>query len=181
MTRLVLVLSGVLAVGVPGPALGQESKSEPLARELARLMDEAQLDAIAARDPQTPDGFVAALYFPGSSLLLVSARYAVPPLLTEKIERRDYRDVYIDLHSASIPDSKTFVQDQGLNGLQPRREENHPFDTYDRGALSLVFDGDWKKQRIPSEAEYLEAYEAADAQYARLLTVLVGQLRKSSE
>ena len=62
-------------------AAAQGTRSAVAAKALAEAMDAAKLDSIAAPDPADPGTFVAALYFPGSQLLVVSAKYAVPPLL----------------------------------------------------------------------------------------------------
>ena len=85
-------------------ALGQESKSAALAKQLSTALDMAKLGAVAAKDPSKPGMFIAALYFPGTQLLVVSAQYAVPMLLDEKITKKDYREVYLDLSSASLPE-----------------------------------------------------------------------------
>ena len=77
-------------------AWAQDAKSAAGARELAGLLAQKKLDAVAARDPAAPDAFVAALHFPGQ-LLIISARYTAPPLLNEKLARREYRDVYIEI------------------------------------------------------------------------------------
>ena len=66
-------------------AAEQSNKSSAAAKDLAQAMDAAQLDAIAAQDPSDPGTFVAALYFPGSQILVVSAKYSAPPLLLDKI------------------------------------------------------------------------------------------------
>ena len=70
-------------------ASAQESKSAPLAKQLAAALDAAKLDSIAAKDPAAPDVFVAALYFPGMQLLVVSGKYSVPQLLTIGSRRRN--------------------------------------------------------------------------------------------
>src|SRR5262245_48190920 len=77
---------------------GQDPKSAALAAELARLMDQAKVDSIAAKHPTVADGYIGALYFAGSQLLVVSAKYSVPQLLNQKLESKEYRDVYIDLN-----------------------------------------------------------------------------------
>jgi len=80
------VAAGILIFSMARPALAQEeSKSLPLVKELAALMDAAKIDAIAAKDPSSDDTYFAALYFPGSQLLAVSARYEVPVLLDESL------------------------------------------------------------------------------------------------
>jgi hypothetical protein len=79
------------------------AKTVALVSELVKLLDAAKADSIAAQQPGTPDQFVGALYFSGSQLLVVSAKYSVPQLLTEKLAKKSYQDVYIDLNSASDP------------------------------------------------------------------------------
>jgi hypothetical protein len=62
----------------PAVASAQDSKSAPLAKQLAAALEEGKLDSIAAKDPSAPDAFVAALYFPGMQLLVISGKYSVP-------------------------------------------------------------------------------------------------------
>jgi hypothetical protein len=171
-----LVVFGLVAV-LPSVALAQESKSTPLVKELTQLLDEHKLDSIATKDPSAPDLFVAALYFPGSQLLVVSARYAVPPIMVEKLTKKEYREVYTDLNSACIEGSKQLVMDMGADGLKPKREESR-YDSFDIGAKSMQFDGDWKKQKLNSEDEYLKAFTDADEKYAKILTALIAQAKK---
>ena len=56
-----LLTAAVVALSLSAPALAQESKSAPLAKQLAAALDAAKLDCIAAKDPSAPDVFVAAL------------------------------------------------------------------------------------------------------------------------
>ena len=71
---------------LPAIAVAQESKTVSLANELTKLLDEKKLDSIAAK-LGAADQFVGALYFPGSQLLVVSARYAVPPRMEQQLTR----------------------------------------------------------------------------------------------
>lgn len=167
----------VLSLGSAGAQ--DSSKSTPLAKELTRLMDEAKLDSVAAKDPSAPDRFVAALYFPGSELLVVSAKYTVPALLTQKLTNKDYKDVYVELNSASVIDSKVFIEDLMADGLRAKREPNQPFDTYDSHTIKIQFDNDWKKQKF-SEEEYMKHFGTADDAYAKILTTLLAVLKKTS-
>ncbi len=166
-----------LALGA-GVARGQSSESAPLAVELARLMDEADLGAIAAKDPSGEERFVAALYFGGRQLLAVAADYAAPELLQNKIIAGDYRDVYVDLNSASSPETKFFVDDFGANGLQRSPAADAPADRYNRAGQAVMFDGDWSRQQM-SEAEYGEVFAATDREFASLLSLLIAQIRES--
>jgi hypothetical protein len=169
----------VAALSVAAPAVAQESKSAPLARQLSAALDQAKIDSVAVRDPGRPDTFVAALYIPGVQLLIVSARYSAPQLLDPKLAQKSYRDVYIDLNSASVPDGKVFIEDLGADGLRFKRDENQPFDSYEESGKRTAFDGDWKKQKL-SEDDYRKAFSAADDRYTQLLTALIAQLKKTS-
>src|SRR5262249_13568823 len=60
MVRTLAVLFAIV-VAAPGAARAQDSKSSDLAKQLAQLLDEKKLDAIAVADPQTPGSFAAAL------------------------------------------------------------------------------------------------------------------------
>ncbi len=160
------------------PLRAQESQSAPLAKQLTDLLDAQKLDSIAAKDPTQSDVFVAALYFPGQ-LMVVSARYSVPVLLNEKIGKKDYREIYMDLNSASDPKTKIFVMDLGADGLHARRDENKPFDKFEASGANRSFDGDWKGQKI-TEEDYLKAFADADARYARMLQALIAQAKKTS-
>ena len=173
MTR-VRSLAGVLVLFAAVPAFAQESKSAALVKQLAAALDAGKLDAIGAKDPSAPDAFCAALYFPNAQLLVVAARYSAPQLLVERLAKKEYRDMYIDLSSASVPASKVFVQDASADGLNAKG-----FDSFEEAGKSMMFDGDWKKQKI-SEQDYQKAFAAADERYAHILTALLAQLKGTS-
>jgi hypothetical protein len=172
-------LAAVFVTGLGGGALAQESRSAPLARQLAAALDAAKLNSIAAADPAVPGVYIGALYFPGFQMLAISAKYSAPVLLDERLAKKEYRDVYIDLNSAAEPDSKMFIEDLAVDGLQPKREENRPFDSVESMGKRTAFDGDWKKQQL-SEQEYMKIFSAADERYAQMLTALLAQLKKGS-
>ena len=173
------LLAAVVVLSLSTAASAQESKSAPLAKQLAAALDAAKLDSIAAKDPSAPDIFFAALYFPGVQLLVVSGKYSVPQLLTERLAKKEYRDTYLDLNGASVPATKLFLEDPGADGVKARREENQPFDSYEADGKRLMFDGDWKKQKL-SEQDYMKAFSAADERYTQILTALIAQLKKTS-
>jgi hypothetical protein len=174
---VVLVAAFLLFALMPAVGQEQESKSSALAKELTQLLDAKKLEAIAAKDPSAPDVFVGALYYPGSQLMVVSARYLVPQILIEKIAQKAFMEVYTDLSSAAIEGSKMLVMDMLADGLKPKKDEGR-FDTCDIGTKSWVFDGDWKKQKLASEDEYGKAFADADAAYAKALTALIAQAKK---
>lgn len=172
-----VVLTAVLALSLSAPASAQDSKSAPLARQLAAALDAAKLDSIAAMDPEGADVFAAALYFPGMQLLVVSGKYSVPQLLTTRLANKEFRDVYLDLNGAAT--ARTFIEDPGADGLKPKRESNHAFDQAEMAGKRTMFDGDWKAQKL-SEQDYTRAFSAADDRYAQILTALLAQLKKTS-
>jgi hypothetical protein len=173
-----LLVVVVLVIGAT-PALAQDSKSASLAAELAKILDQTKADSIAAHHPGAPDQFVGALYFPGSQLLVVTARYQVPELLNTKLASKSYRDVYIDLNSASVANTKVFVSDLGCNGLKSKREDNAPYDTIEMSGKNWNFDGDWKKAKL-SEDEYMKGYAQAEQEYVKMLEALLRELKKTS-
>ncbi len=166
-----------LVLGLTGPAFAQDSQSSAPARELAQILADQKLDSIAARVPGSPDEFAAALAFPGQ-LIVVWAKFSAPAILNEKIIKRDYREAYLDLNSASTPDSRHFVTDIGADGLR-KGGKNQPADSHDVAAKSMRFDGSWREDKM-SEAEYLKAHTEADAAYAKVLAILITQMKKPS-
>jgi hypothetical protein len=173
-----LAAAALLVSATVRPIAAQESKSAALVKELTDIMQQRKLDSIAARHPAAADQFVAALFFPGT-LLLVSARTTAPALVNEKLIRREFRDVYIDLNSASIPESRVMISDGGADGLRARREPNQPFDTQDAAGKSVRFDGNWREDRM-SEKDYMTIFAQADELYVGALQALVNELKKSS-
>ena len=174
VSGLVLVLALIL---LPAPASAQDSKSSALAKQLVAALDSGKLDSIAARDGDA-DVFVAALYFPGQ-LLVISGKYSVPQLLNDRLGKKEYRDVYMDLNGAAAAESKVFIQDPGADGLKAKRDENQPFDIVEIGGKQTMFNSDWKAQKL-SEQDYQKAFADADERYAQILTALLGQVKKTS-
>lgn len=168
-------LGALLVCSLAAPVVAQDSKSAPLAKQLGAALDEAKLSSIAVKDLAQSGVFIAALYYPGSMLLVVQAKMAVAAAVADKIAKKEYQDVYVDLQSASDHETKVFVQDNGADGLRMKS-----FDSVDSHDKSVSFDGDWKKQKFGSEQDYNRAFDEADAQYAKMLTALIGALKKTS-
>jgi hypothetical protein len=168
-----------MGIGGLGPA-GQESASATKAGALTRLMDQQKLDAVAARDPDHPDRFVAALYYPGARLLAVSASYPAAPLLEQKIAARKYRDVYMDLQVPATQQGRFFVLDLQANGLRKTRDGDAAFDiTYENGGNQVSFDGDWSRQNM-SKTLYDARFKADDERYAKMLSALEREMARAS-
>src|ERR671919_2391371 len=104
---------GALCTGglVTVAAQGRAAQSPTVARELARMMGEQKLDAAAASEPEQPDRFIAALYYPGAQFLVVSAAYPVPEHLEARLVQRQFRETYLDLQGAGAREGKFFVTD----------------------------------------------------------------------
>jgi hypothetical protein len=181
MTVVVRAVPAALlaALVLAGPLSAQESKSAALARQLASALEGAKLTSVAARDPATEDVFIGALYLPGLQLIAISARYAAPALLAPRLVKREYRDIYIELNSATERGSRVVVSDLGLNGLVARPEGDEPADSYDAAGRSIRFNRDWRGQGL-SEEEYLKAFAEADERYARMLSALLAELKGAS-
>lgn len=171
-----LVVAMLVAAHAPG-VRAQESRTAPLVKELTSLLAQRKLDSIAARHPGAPDQFVAALFFPGQ-LLVVSARTTAPAVVNEKLLRAEFRDVYIDLNSASIPESRVMISDGGADGLRASREPNQPFDTHDAAGKGIRFDGNWREDKM-SEQDYMKWFGQADEAYMAALQALLAELKKT--
>ncbi len=175
---LVLAVLLLLAATPPVSAQDTPSQSAALAKQLTDLLDAQKLDSVAAKDPAQTDVYVAALYFPGQ-LMVVAAKYSVPVLLNDRLAKKDYKEIYMDLNSASDPKTKVLVMDLGADGLKAKRDENKPFDTFEASGKTRSFDGDWKAQKI-TEDDYMKGFADADARYAKMLQALIAQLKKTS-
>ena len=123
VTVVTMFIGGGLAQASVSASPGQDpeavgtsdSVSAPVAAQLATVLADAELGSIAAREGT--GRFVAALHFPGR-LLVVSAEYEVPVYIEEKVAAGSYREVYIDLNTASVAGSKLLVTDTSADGLR---------------------------------------------------------------
>lgn len=170
---MVVALAAAMA-GSPLLAAPQESKSAPLARQLTQLLDASKLDSIAAADP-AGDSFIAALYIPGTQLLVVSGRFETPDIGTYRIKKQEYRELYMDLMGGAVAGSRLFASDVSCDGLLFKPQRDVPADTWEHGNETQAFDGA-KKAKLSDEL-YAKAYQEADAQYARILEILLAQAK----
>lgn len=178
LTRL-LVVPALLVAVFASPSFAQEPQSAPLAKELAQLLADRKIDSIAARMPDSLEEFVGALSFPGT-LMVVWARTTAPAVVNEKLIGKEYKEVYLDLNSASVVESRNFITDLGADGLRAKPTvKQGPADSHDVAAKTMRFDGNWREDKM-SEAEYMKAHAAADAAYARAIQALLNELKKSS-
>jgi len=168
----------LLVTALSSVAIAQEPKSAAPAKELAQLLTSKKLESIAARMPDNREEFVGAISFPGQ-LMVVWARTTAPAVVNEKLIRKEYREVYMDLNSASVIESRNFVTDLGPDGLSVKpASKQGPSDSHDLGAKSMRFDGNWREDKM-SEADYMKAHAAADAAYARAIQALIDEVKKA--
>lgn len=171
------LITAILLLVLGAPAWAQEPKSAALAKELNELLSSRKLDSIAARMPDSGEEFVGALAFPGQ-LMVVWAKTTAPSLVNEKLIKKEYREVYIDLNSASIVETRHFVTDLGPDGLRARPEQKQgPADMHDMGTKSMRFDGSWREDKM-SEADYMKAHSDAEAAYMKAVQALIDELKK---
>ena len=163
---LALCVMAGLALGPAGATANLQSR--PLAQQLTRLLAGRHLDAFAVKDPSEDGRFVAALYFPDVQLLVISARYPSPAELQQLLASHNYKEVYAALQQSGTADSKLFVQDLGADGLHAAADQ--PIDiVYEHVVNQAIFDKDVAK----ADAAYGRRLTAADAQYSRLLQLLL--------
>jgi hypothetical protein len=168
-----------LLFALAAPASAQEPVSAAPAKELMQLLTERKMDSIAARMPDSTEEFVGALTFTGQ-LMVVWAKSAAPAYVNEKLINKQYREVYVDLNSASITESRHFVTDLGPDGLRARPSQRQgPADSHDLGTKTMRFDGSWREDKM-SEADYMKAHAEADAAYAKAVQALIAEIKKSS-
>ena len=160
----------------PREGAAQHLLSREAAPGLVRALDVAGLESIAAADPAEPGTFVAALHLQGSMMLVVRAHHPSVEALTERIAARQYRDVYLDLQGTPTPQHKFFVQDSGADGISNARSEGVDV-LYEDGVTQTLFNGQPKAQKL-TPAQYGTRLAAADARYARLLTLLTAAARQ---
>jgi hypothetical protein len=173
-------LISLIAVGIVSAlpiAADAQSKSADPAKQLCQLLEQKKLESFAAADDANAGVFVAALYYPGTELLVVSAKYFNPPALGDKLTQKNYQDVYSDLNAGAVAGSKLLVMDTFADGLVAKPGNGSAPDSID-GTVAMTFDGNWKKAK-QTEEEYMKVFDDADAKYAHALEVLIAKLKAS--
>ena len=95
-----VLMAGVLAAGIAVPATAQQppSTSATATAELVKMLNERKLDAAAGR--LGPGEFVGAMYFPGSQIVVLSAKTTVPDRMTYLLLQKSYKDLYVELNGS---------------------------------------------------------------------------------
>ena len=169
---ILTILCGVTATA----SAEQTSRSSPAAANLTAALRERKLEVIAARNPDQPGAFIAALYVPGSQLLVVTAPYAGAAVLDKYIADGHHMDVYLALNAADREADRFFVMDMNADGLRRECAPGESFDSTIRdGHHQVSFDGNWRAQGVTGAA-YDARFSEDDERYARLLEVLAVSL-----
>jgi hypothetical protein len=182
MKRFTLAALAIIFAIVPAasPAAQDTSQSAAPAASVKGLLEKLKLEVIAARDPDAPGHYIAALYITDSQLLVVSAPYAVPAVMDKLIADGKFMDAYQSMHSVGSHQGHFFVVDLLADGLKRVCEKNEPFDSVSiDGAPPISFDGKWEPQKL-TEQEYNAQFSNDDARYARMLQVLATELAKKT-
>lgn len=175
-----LLLAFVFAFALVTLRAEAPSQSAAPAASVKALLEQLKMDSIAARDPEEPGRYIAALYIQDSQLLVISAPYSVPAALDRLIASGGYRDAYMNLQAVKEHRGHFFVVDSLADGLKKVPEVDQPFDsTTIDGAVMVMFDGKWDAQKL-NEAAYTSMFAKDDARYARMLTILANELRKKT-
>jgi hypothetical protein len=172
-------LAVVLAMSGARTAMAQESRSEPLVKQLVAALAAAKLDSIAAADPANPGVYVAALYIPGLQLIGVAAKYPAPEAIAVKLANKAYRDMYLDLSSGGL-EGKVVIEDSAADGAKVRRRNaSDSVDIIEIESKRVVLDYDFRRQKL-SLNEYLKLYNAADDRYSSIIQALLAEIKKGS-
>lgn len=169
MTPRLLTPTFLLAITVAVPAGAQDWKSADATHTLLQRMESSQAEAVAVRDPEQPDRFIAALRLPGQ-LLVVSATHPSGDLVAQRLEHGDYRGVYLDLQGTPSKDSKFFVHDMDADGLS-LSGRGEAYDLVYDADDTLACNGRWKDSKLDKRT-YEDRVAKADARYARMLELL---------
>ena len=177
-TAVATMVAMAAGVGAQAPA----SVSTEKARELASLMAAKKLESFAARDGEDTQRYVAVLVIPNLQLLLVSCKYTQKNDIEYSLYTKNYHTAYQDLRSGVYGSERFFVDDAELNGLVAVPGKNPQHDTVmiekDRHIFDGLFgDGKGRNAKKPLTEVYMKTYSDADARYARLLDVLIAQLK----
>ena len=177
----VLTIVGGLAAGAAAQA--PASVSTDKARELAALMAAQKLESFAARDGgEDTHRYVAVLVIPNVQLLMVSCKYTQKNDIEYSLYTKQYQTAYQDLRSGVFGSERFFVDDAQLNGLVAVPGKNPQHDAImiekDRHIFDGLFgDGKGRNAKNPLTDVYMKTFSDADARYARLLDVLIAQLK----
>jgi hypothetical protein len=174
------------AVASLGAQNGTPPASAAKAKEVAALMTAKKLETFAARDGDKPGKYVAVLLVPNVQLLVVSASYFRDNDIEYALYHKQYNNAYLDLRAGVFGSERFFVDDAQADGLVALPGKNPQHDTIALDKTRTVFDGLFgdgkgRNAKKPLTEDYMKAFSDADARYARILDVLLAQLKAGGE
>lgn len=177
---IVACATGVVMAGQAATTNGGVSSAK--AKEVAALMAAKKLETFAAKDPEQSRQYVAVLLVPDVQLLLVSAVYSRDNDIEYSLYHKQYQNAYSDLRSGVFGSNRFFVDDAQINGLVavPGKNPMHDavmIETTEHVFDGLFGDGKGRNAKKPLQDVYMKAFTDAEARYARLLDVLIAQLK----
>ncbi len=183
---LALLLASALMAGVTAGAQAPSAASESgaKAKELAALLQAKKLEAYAARDAMQPGRYVAAIVVPGVQLLVVSASYSRANDIEYNLYNKKFQDVYLDLKSGALSTDRFFVDDAMCDGIVAVPGRNPLHDSVSMDGAKILFDGDFvdpkkKNSKKITEDVYRKNFAAADMRYAKVLDLLITELKRT--
>ena len=113
---------------------------------------------------------------------MVSCKYTQKNDIEYSLYTKQYQTAYQDLRSGVFGSERFFVDDAQLNGLVAVPGKNPQHDAImiekDRHTFDGLFgDGKGRNAKNPLTDVYMKTFSDADARYARLLDVLIAQLK----
>jgi hypothetical protein len=175
--RIAFAVSALLTLSLAAaPAAAQSSQSAALAEDLSKKMTASKLTYLAAPDSSAPDRFVGVFHIPQIELRLVAGQYTAPTLMNESILKQAWQDAYVELSSASVPNTRIIIDDLQANGLKANPGKGGAPDAFVNGSKRVDFNGEWNAQKI-TETQYREAFAKAEAEYVRALQLLLAQIK----
>jgi hypothetical protein len=181
-TGAVVILAGVLATSAGAQGQPPAAVSADKAKELVTLMAAQKLESFAAKDGEDTLRFVAVLVVPNVQLLMVSCKYTRDNDIEYALYHKQYQNAYQDLRSGVFGSDRFIVDDAQMNGLVALPGKNPQYDAVTIDAAKVVFDGMFgdgkgRNAKKPLTDVYMKSFADADARYARLLDILIAQLK----
>ena len=161
------------------------SESGAKAKELAALLQSKKLESYAVRDVMQPGRYAAVIVVPGVQLLVVSASYSQANDIEYSLYHKKYQDAYLNLKSGALSSDRFFVDDAMCDGLVAVPGRNPVHDSVSMDGAKYVFDGDFvdpkkKNSKKMPEDQYRKNFASADLRYARVLDLLITDLKRSA-
>ena len=180
-----LVLTGTVGVRLMAQAaMPPPSTSAAKAKELVGLLQARKLESFAARMPNEAGRYLAVLLVPNAQLLAISASYGRPTDMEYYLHNKEYQNAYTNLSSSTLSEDKLFFEDALHDGLVAVPGKSPVSDAVRIGSARHDFNGVFLDPRRKNPAakmtqeDYFKAFVSADERYAKILDVLITELKK---